>query len=733
MSFQFFRWLCRARFVSAIALAGTLLGAASSAQAAVCRAAPSGSGDGSSWASAASLHAALADVACTEIWLQQGVFRPSNSDSSISFAINRPVQIYGGFAGNETDLAQRSTNNRLTVLSGDMAGDDNNRTAEGATPTATDIRGTNSQHVVIIGGADPSQGNGFYTSAPGVGTYTRLDGLTITGGAAVQPGFAGYGGGLLCNAYWSRACSPALHNMLWSGNSAVHGGGLGHYCSGGTCSPLISDSTFTGNAAGLQGGAIHIGEGEMTNQTTITRSTFSGNSAEQGGAIFFRNFLISTTHWSISHSTFNSNVASDHGGAIFHWTYWSGASTAIAHTTFSENAAGSSGGAISLQSYMSVDELTVESSIFWGNTAPDGPQLHYLYGPPTFRASMRHSIVQGSGGSGAAWDASLADDGGSNLDADPLLGPLADNGGYTLTMLPTALSPAIDQGAPAICNGTDQRGIARPQGAACDIGAVERASHLLTVAVTGLGAVNSFPADIANCRASSGTCAAGFHHDSVTLTATPDADHRLASWGGACAGNTNTCVVSMSAARSVTATFVRTGDTYTTPGGNVGLEFVGGSCGLASIHQTSAPLALPPGFSFPYGQMGFQATGCPAGGTLNVRLAFPGNVPAGAKLLKYTGSAWVEWVSTPAGAGALEFSVSDATAPGNPAATGDLNPNPGVIDDPVVLAVPLALPAGVASIPTLSEWGVLMLSALMGLAMFGVARSRTSNEAIRRK
>ncbi|MEJ8672811.1 choice-of-anchor Q domain-containing protein [Streptomyces sp. MS1.AVA.1] len=55
---------------------------------------------------------------------------------------------------------------------------------------------------------------------------------------------------------------------------------------------------------------------------------------------------------------------------------------------------------------------------------------------------------------------------------DPLVGPLADNGGPTDTvaLLPGSLALDAADGCPA----TDQRGVARPQGAACDIGAYER-------------------------------------------------------------------------------------------------------------------------------------------------------------------------------------------------------------------------------------------------------------------
>jgi hypothetical protein len=71
-------------------------------------------------------------------------------------------------------------------------------------------------------------------------------------------------------------------------------------------------------------------------------------------------------------------------------------------------------------------------------------------------------------------------DGGGNIlwnggvnDVDPRLGPLADNGGPTLTMAPTAESPALNTAAPGVCPAVDQRGVTRPYGTACDIGAVE--------------------------------------------------------------------------------------------------------------------------------------------------------------------------------------------------------------------------------------------------------------------
>ena len=57
--------------------------------------------------------------------------------------------------------------------------------------------------------------------------------------------------------------------------------------------------------------------------------------------------------------------------------------------------------------------------------------------------------------------------------ADPQLGALADNGGGTSTMALPNASPAVGAGNNATCPATDQRGVARRQGARCNIGAFE--------------------------------------------------------------------------------------------------------------------------------------------------------------------------------------------------------------------------------------------------------------------
>ncbi len=63
----------------------------------------------------------------------------------------------------------------------------------------------------------------------------------------------------------------------------------------------------------------------------------------------------------------------------------------------------------------------------------------------------------------------------SEFSGDPLLGPLADNGGTTQTHALLIGSDAIDNGDDLLCPATDQRGVTRPQGAGCDIGSYEYA------------------------------------------------------------------------------------------------------------------------------------------------------------------------------------------------------------------------------------------------------------------
>ena len=398
--------------------------AASGAQAAICRAAPTASGtaNGSTWADAMTLQSALANTGCDEIWLQQGLYKPGTQRDA-TFAINRPVQLYGGFVGGETARGQRGTNSRLTVLSGDIDGNDS-ADANGIVLDASDQSGANSYNVVYlrINSANPA-----LTRA-----NTVIDGLTITAGRADGGSGNSGGGGLRCNAQ-DGACSPTLRNLTFSGNYASSGGALFNSGYNGEASPLISHATFTGNVSGGSGGAIYNSvSGTGSGSPTIAQSTFSGNRAGyRGGAIYNDGALQPL----ITFSTFYGNTAANQGGAIV-----------------STNNA----------------QATITASVFSLNTAVGAAKQILDEGSGT--KTYDGNLVQG-GGCGVGVLVPYGACSGSPLTGDPLLAALADNGGPTWTMLPAAGSPALDA-ATCSAGDTDQRGVARPT-STCAIGAVE--------------------------------------------------------------------------------------------------------------------------------------------------------------------------------------------------------------------------------------------------------------------
>ena len=145
---------------------------------------------------------------------------------------------------------------------------------------------------------------------------------------------------------------------------------------------------------------------------------------------------------------------------------------------------------------------------------------------------------------------------------NPQLAALGNNGGPTATHAPAVTSPLLDAWTATCAQPTDQRGFARPQGDACDVGAFEFRQNRLSVTATGGGSVSAsaVPAPlqgaIANCTT---TCAAEYDGEVaplVDLTATPGAGWLFSGWSGDCSGASPITAVTMDQARSCTATFM---------------------------------------------------------------------------------------------------------------------------------------------------------------------------------
>jgi predicted outer membrane repeat protein len=261
-----------------------------------------------------------------------------------------------------------------------------------------------------------------------------------------------------------------------SSSRSSGGGGIVNWPRG---MATVSNSTFSGNSAG--GGSSAAG-GAINNYGTLaaSNSTFSGNRASgdfdaTGGSIKNEGML------TVSNSTFSGDSASADfyvaGGSIFNR-----GTLTVSNSTFSGNSASGNETETSVGGGISNFDgtLTVSNSTFSGNSATDGGSIS---GQATLKNSIVANSTTGRNCSGAIIDGggnlSYPDASCPGINADPLLGPLQDNGGPTWTMALGPGSAALDTGDDAICaadpvNNLDQRGVIRPQGAHCDIGALEQ-------------------------------------------------------------------------------------------------------------------------------------------------------------------------------------------------------------------------------------------------------------------
>ena len=190
------------------------------------------------------------------------------------------------------------------------------------------------------------------------------------------------------------------------------------------------------------------------------------------------------------------------------------------------------------------------------------------------------------------------------------------------------------------------------------------------------------------------------------------------------AGNTN-----YAAATTVTQSFSFVPGSYSGPTsqgtGTASISGAGGSCGFASAQFTpsSAIGTLPPGTSAAESAFQFDSTNCGAGGTATITVTYPQPLPFGTMIYKYgpqtPGALTSSWflltgATLSADRRTITYTVTDN-------GVGDSDPAVGVITDPVVPLVPFG-GGGAASIPTLSEYGLMLLAGLMG--MLGIWRQR---------
>jgi hypothetical protein len=299
------------------------------------------------------------------------------------------------------------------------------------------------------------------------GTGSNVDGATIQGNTASDNG-----GGIV-----TGGGTLAVTNSTLDGNTAGQfGGGIANTFT----SLTVSNARITNNHAGADGGGINT-----TNKLAIDHATLSGNvAAGNGGAVGQKAFGLRNT---ITASTLSGNRAGNAGGALMTLA----GSLFTDDSTITNNTA-QRGGAASLSADMGFSNTTIANNTASFTTGGVYNSAQYqavffstiLANNTVGERSQNCNTTQPSLGYNLDGDGTCSLTSSTDLNGiDPKLGPLQDNGGPTQTMLPAADSLAVDAGGPSTpepqfgfaCPAADQRGTSRPQGHACDIGAVETA------------------------------------------------------------------------------------------------------------------------------------------------------------------------------------------------------------------------------------------------------------------
>jgi len=347
-----------------------------------------------------------------------------------------------------------------------------------------------------------NSGGGGAVKPRSSGALTSITSCNFHDNSSTNSAGGGFGGAMQLH----DAPQVIVASSTFNNNSAGQEGGA-VYISG-TSTLVIDKTTFTGNSA-IDGGAISV-DGVVR----LTKSTLTGNSAvwgpapsykqpAAGGAIFAGQDFNGGQAY-LTDVTLSGNKAFE-GGAVYQTP---DGSAAMTNTTISGNTAGNGGGIRNTNGSLSLANVTISGNSVTGY----GGGVVCTSGPNRFtnvtitgnsagaadggiyansgEATMINTLVaKNPGGNfGSSFDTTISGDhnlsddntfgfAGRGIGADNvtnlLLGPLANNGGLTMTHMPQPGSAAIDAGTSNGAPSTDQRGVTRPQLAGFDVGAVE--------------------------------------------------------------------------------------------------------------------------------------------------------------------------------------------------------------------------------------------------------------------
>ena len=296
----------------------------------------SGANNGTSWADAyLELYSALnAAGEGDEIWVAGGTYKPNSGAAGrdASFVIPTGVKVYGGFAGNEANLADRDWETNVTILSGDIGttGDNTDnayhvvRFTHAASTTALD--GFTVTKGYANGGSDNTDwpynsGGGIYNDGSGSGKSSNPQ----IANCIISYNYSDYQGGGVHNEAnvgeipeTAGEANPAFTNCTFTRNTTrLDGAGVNNEGEfGGVSCPSFLNCAFSYNIAGDEGGGVYSDAQEGTSSPVFTGCELHHNSADFGGAMV-NDGNYGTSSPSVTACSFNYNTATTDAGAIY--------------------------------------------------------------------------------------------------------------------------------------------------------------------------------------------------------------------------------------------------------------------------------------------------------------------------------------------------------------------------------------------------------------------------------
>lgn len=315
-----------------------------------------------------------------------------------------------------------------------------------------------------------------------------------TGNGVGAMGAGGLGGGIWNGGALTLRRTIVSDNATGNGGEGGEGGYGGGLYNAYAATLTLEESSVTGNRTGAGDGTGSGGSGAglfNVGAAVLTNSTISGNQTAAGG---WGGAISNVGELSVRNITISGNRAGGHGGGVDNA---SDAAVEFKNATVVENAAdedrdgfGEGGGF-----YNEGGVVQASNSLVALNRSGDQPMD--CRGDLT---SQGFNLIQTTNGCAIGGDPT-----GNLVGLDPQVGPLADNGGATLTHALLANSPAIDRGNPlapggggAACLSSDQRNLERSD-RRCDIGAFEMRiddSHTVVKSVEGVGVYQFGPTDV---------------------------------------------------------------------------------------------------------------------------------------------------------------------------------------------------------------------------------------------